>query len=67
MFIGVALRAQELISHNFLMTKSVLNLFLGHDRGLFVGGENKNYLNLIRGNNLYFIIILELLLLRVDT
>lgn len=38
------------LRHNFLMTKSVLNVFLGHDRGLFVGGENIGYLNLINGH-----------------
>lgn len=36
--------------HNFLMTKSVLNVFFGHDRGLFVGGENIGYLNLINSH-----------------
>lgn len=38
------------LRHNFLMTKAVLNVFLGHDRGLFVGGENIGYLNLINGH-----------------
>lgn len=36
--------------HNFLMTKSILNIFLGNDRGLFVGGENRDYLDLIKSN-----------------
>lgn len=38
------------LRHNFLMTKSVLNVFSGHDRGLFVSGENNGYLNLINGH-----------------
>lgn len=38
------------LRHDFLMTKSVLNVFLGHDRGLFVGGESAGYLNLINGH-----------------
>lgn len=31
------------IRHNFLMTRSVLSLFTGQDRGLVVGGESRNY------------------------
>lgn len=38
------------IRHNFLMTKSVINIFSGHDQGLFVKGENRNYFDLIKGN-----------------
>ena len=38
------------LRHDFIMTKSVLNIFLGHDQGLFVGGESRNYLNLVQRN-----------------
>lgn len=38
------------LRHDFLMTKSVLNVFSGNDRGLFAGGENTGYLNLINGH-----------------
>lgn len=36
--------------HDFLMTRSVLNIFSGSDRGLFVGGENRNYFGLIQSH-----------------
>ena len=36
--------------HDFLMTRSVLNIFSGNDRGLFVGGENRNYFDLIQSH-----------------
>ncbi|MBI2028393.1 MAG: glycosyltransferase family 39 protein [Candidatus Levybacteria bacterium] len=36
--------------HDFLMTKSVLNIFLGQDQGLFVGGESRSYFDLIGRN-----------------
>lgn len=35
------------LRHNFLMSKSVISLFAGSERGLFVGGEKSSYLNLI--------------------
>ena len=38
------------LRHDFLMTRSVLNIFSGHDRGLFVGGENRNYFDLIQSH-----------------
>lgn len=38
------------LRHDFLMTRSILNIFSGSDQGLFVGGENKNYFNLILRN-----------------
>ncbi|MDO8657999.1 MAG: glycosyltransferase family 39 protein [Candidatus Levybacteria bacterium] len=38
------------LRHDFLMTKSVLNTLSGQDQGLFVGGENRNYLSLVKGN-----------------
>lgn len=44
------------VRHNFLMTNSVINVLSGHNQGLFVGGENQNYLVLIRGHFLAFFI-----------
>ena len=38
------------LRHDFLMTRSVLNIFSGSDRGLFVGGENRNYFDLIQSH-----------------
>jgi 4-amino-4-deoxy-L-arabinose transferase-like glycosyltransferase len=35
------------LRHNFLMTRSVLDTFLGQNHGLFVKGENKGYLDLV--------------------
>lgn len=33
--------------HDFLMSKSVIKLFKGTDQGLFVGGENNQYSNIV--------------------
>ena len=38
------------LRHNFLMSRSALNLFFGSEQGLFVGGENKGYLDLIKSH-----------------
>lgn len=38
------------LRHDFLMMKSILNIFSGQDRGLFVGGENRDYMNVVKGN-----------------
>ena len=38
------------LRHNFLMTKSVFNILLGQDVGLFVGGEDRDYITLIKNN-----------------
>lgn len=38
------------LRHNFLMSKSVISLFTGSKQGLFVGGENTGYYNLIRNH-----------------
>lgn len=38
------------LRHDFLMTKSILRIFLGQDQGLFVGGENRDYFNLVKNN-----------------
>lgn len=42
------------LRHNFLMSKSILNLFTGSDRGLFVSGESKNYLSMIYNHTSLF-------------
>lgn len=42
------------LRHDFLMTRSVLKLFTGSNQGLFVGGENQSYFNLIKGHILAF-------------
>lgn len=38
------------LRHNFLMSKSALNLFVGKEQGLFVSGENKGYLDLVKNH-----------------
>lgn len=35
------------LRHDFLMTKSIIKLFNGSDRGLFVKGETGNYLDIV--------------------
>ncbi len=36
------------VRHNFLMSRSVISLFTGSERGLFVGGEENGYVHLIK-------------------
>lgn len=36
------------VRHDFLMTKSIIKLFSGHDQGLFIKEENRAYLTLIK-------------------
>jgi len=38
------------IRHDFLMSKSALSLIGGSEQGLFASGENKGYLDLIKGH-----------------
>ena len=38
------------IRHDFLMSRSALSLFIGSERGLFVGGEESGYLVLIKNH-----------------
>lgn len=35
------------LRHNFLMTRSVLRLFMGNDQGLFARGETTQYVNIV--------------------
>lgn len=42
------------LRHNFLMTRSVLSIFGGSEQGLFVGGENQGYFDLVNTHLLSF-------------
>lgn len=37
--------------HDFIMTRSIVKIFLGSNQGLFVTGEEKGYLDLIRSHS----------------
>lgn len=56
-FIGILIAAMFFlpqilfdIRHDFLMTKSVVSVLGGKDQGLIVGGESKNYFNILKNH-----------------